>query len=112
MRYTVLIVGSGGREHTLAWALARSPQVDRIYIAPGNAGTQAVGTNIAISVEDIPALLNFAQEKEINLTIIMGTSCFRPQPIRRPAGILKSFCQVIHGRTRHSHSRLCRLHRL
>lgn len=70
MRYTVLIVGSGGREHALAWALARSPQVDRIYIAPGNAGTQAVGTNIAISVEDIPALLNFAQEKEINLTII------------------------------------------
>jgi phosphoribosylamine--glycine ligase len=50
--------------------LARSPQVDRIYLAPGNAGTQAVGTNIAISVEDIPALLNFAQEKEINLTII------------------------------------------
>lgn len=70
MRYTVLIVGSGGREHALAWSLARSPQVDAIFIAPGNAGTHAVGTNVAISVEDIPALLNFAQEKEVNLTII------------------------------------------
>jgi len=70
MRYTILIVGSGGREHALAWALSRSPQVDKIFIAPGNAGTQAVGTNIAVSVEDIPALLNFAQEREVNLTII------------------------------------------
>jgi phosphoribosylamine---glycine ligase len=70
MRYTVLIVGSGGREHALAWSLARSRQVDHVFIAPGNAGTQAVGTNIAISVEDIPALLNFAQEREVNLTIV------------------------------------------
>ncbi|HVJ49465.1 phosphoribosylamine--glycine ligase [Desulfitobacterium sp.] len=64
----VLIVGSGGREHALAWKLAQSPEVDQIYVAPGNAGT--LGWNVKIEANDIPALLAFAEEKEIDLTVV------------------------------------------
>src|SRR3989339_362040 len=65
----ILLVGSGGREHALAWKLAQSPHVEKIYIAPGNAGTAQVGENVDIAATDISALLNFALEKKINLTV-------------------------------------------
>lgn len=68
----VLVIGGGGREHALAWKAAQSTQVEIVYVAPGNAGT-AMETNIenvAIGVEDQTALLKFAQEKNIGLTII------------------------------------------
>lgn len=64
----VLIVGSGGREHALAWKLAQSPEVEQIYVAPGNAGT--LGWNVNIKANDIPALLAFAEEKTIDLTVV------------------------------------------
>jgi phosphoribosylamine---glycine ligase len=79
----VLVVGSGGREHALAWALARSPRVGQVYVAPGNAGTdwlenpnafdfqpRARSSNIAIAAENIPALLQFAHEQGIDLTVV------------------------------------------
>jgi phosphoribosylamine--glycine ligase len=66
----VLIVGSGGREHTLAWALARSPAVSRVYTAPGNAGTGLVGENVPLAVSDVEALLALVREEGIGLTII------------------------------------------
>lgn len=66
----ILIVGSGGREHALAWKLARSPRVKKIFCAPGNAGTGGLGENVGISASDIPALVAFAREKGIGLTVV------------------------------------------
>lgn len=68
----VLIIGSGGREHALAWKVAQNTQVKNIFVAPGNAGSalEAKVTNVAINVEDIDALVKFAQEKDIELTIV------------------------------------------
>jgi phosphoribosylamine--glycine ligase len=76
-RLTLLLIGSGGREHALAWALARSPRVAQVYIAPGNAGTEwpaaaemAAATNVALSADDAPALLAFARERRVDLTVV------------------------------------------
>lgn len=73
----ILVVGSGGREHALAWKLAQSPQVEGIFVAPGNAGTQwltdegrAASTNVAIKADDLDALVKFAQEQAIELTVV------------------------------------------
>jgi phosphoribosylamine--glycine ligase / phosphoribosylformylglycinamidine cyclo-ligase len=66
----ILVVGSGGREHALAWKLKQSPQVDLVYVAPGNAGTAEVGQNVDIGIGDIPALVAFAREKGIDLTVV------------------------------------------
>ncbi len=69
----VLVIGSGGREHALAWALAQSPAVQSIVVAPGNAGTageQGKTINAPISSDDIPALLRFAREQRIDLTVV------------------------------------------
>jgi phosphoribosylamine--glycine ligase len=66
----VLVIGSGGREHALAWKLARSPNVENIYIAPGNGGTSLLGENVDISVTDIEKLLKFAKNQKIDLTVV------------------------------------------
>lgn len=66
----VLVVGSGGREHCLVWALQRSPDVDTVYVAPGNGGTQAVARNIDIAVDDIQAMTAFAVQEHIDLVVI------------------------------------------
>jgi phosphoribosylamine--glycine ligase len=66
----VLVVGAGGREHALAWAMERSPQVEKVYVAPGNAGTAAVAENVPISVGDIEALAKFAKNGKIDLTVV------------------------------------------
>ena len=67
----VLVVGSGGREHALAWCAAKSPGVEKVYVAPGNAGTASEPgiENVAISVSDLDGLLAFAQEQGVELTI-------------------------------------------
>lgn len=67
---SVLIVGAGGREHALAWVLSRSPQVGQIFVAPGNAGTSAVATNVPIAASDIDGLVAFAGDMNIGLTIV------------------------------------------
>ncbi len=68
----ILIVGGGGREHALAWKAAQSPLVEKVYVAPGNAGTadEPGIENVAIGAEDIDALLEFARERAIDLTIV------------------------------------------
>lgn len=66
----VLVVGSGGREHALAWKLSQSPSVDKVYVAPGNAGTAIDAENVPISEKDFPALIQFAKENRIGLTVV------------------------------------------
>jgi phosphoribosylamine--glycine ligase len=68
----VLILGSGGREHALAWKVAQSPQVDHVFVAPGNAGTatEAGLENVDLDPMDFPALIDFAREQAIDLTIV------------------------------------------
>jgi phosphoribosylamine--glycine ligase len=66
----VLVVGSGGREHALAWKISQSPLLQKLYCAPGNAGTQSIAENIPIGAEDIPGLLDFASKQMIDLTVI------------------------------------------
>ena len=66
----VLVVGNGGREHALAWKLGHSPKVDKVYVAPGNAGTARDAENVDIAATDIPGLIQFAKDKAIDLTVI------------------------------------------
>ncbi|EPJ1369666.1 phosphoribosylamine--glycine ligase [Vibrio fluvialis] len=68
----VLIIGSGGREHALGWKVAQNPTVETVFIAPGNAGTalEAKLQNVNIAVEDVAGLVAFAQDNEIELTIV------------------------------------------
>lgn len=68
----VLIIGNGGREHALGWKVAQNPQVETVFIAPGNAGTalEPKLENVEIGVEDIAALVEFAQNNQIGLTIV------------------------------------------
>ena len=66
----VLLLGSGGREHALAWKIAQSPKVEKLFIAPGNAGTGAVGENVAIRATDFPALKAFALEQGIDMIVV------------------------------------------
>jgi phosphoribosylamine---glycine ligase len=66
----VLLVGSGGREHALAWKIAQSRRVKRLYCAPGNAGTPGLAENVAIKAEDVAGLLKFAREQKIDLVVV------------------------------------------
>jgi phosphoribosylamine--glycine ligase len=68
----VLVIGSGGREHALAWSLAKSSRVDEVIVAPGNAGTALEPgiRNVAVGAEDIPALLKLAQDEQAELTVV------------------------------------------
>lgn len=68
----ILVIGNGGREHALAWKIAQSSDVNQVWVAPGNAGTahEPKCSNVAIAADDIDALLTFAQEKKIDLTVV------------------------------------------
>jgi phosphoribosylamine--glycine ligase len=66
----ILLIGSGGREHALAWKLKQSPGVDQIFCAPGNAGTAQVAENVAIGASDLAALVRFAKQNGIDLTMV------------------------------------------
>ena len=97
----ILIIGSGGREHALAWKLSQSPKVTEIFIAPGNGGTALEGTNVAIADSDISALMEFIAKERIDFVIPgpelplvrgivdacreAGVLCFGPQA--RAAGL-------------------------
>ena len=65
----ILIVGSGGREHALAWKLIQSPHVEKIFAAPGNGGTALIAENVQISDDDIPGLTALAREKNVDLVV-------------------------------------------
>lgn len=66
----VLLLGSGGREHALAWKIAQSEKVEKLFIAPGNAGTAACGENVAIKADDFEALKQFTVEKGIDMVVV------------------------------------------
>jgi len=66
----ILVVGSGGREHALAWKIKQSPRCEKLFCAPGNPGTMALGENVAIEDSNIKALAEFAQKEEIGLTVV------------------------------------------
>jgi phosphoribosylamine--glycine ligase len=70
MKKRILVTGSGGREHALAWKLSQSPEVEKIYTAPGNAGTAPLGENVAIAAEDVEKLVEFAKAQGIDFTIV------------------------------------------
>ena len=107
----ILIVGSGGREHALAWKVKQSSKVSSVFVAPGNAGTalEAGIHNVEIQVDDIAGLLNFAQAREIDLTIVgpevplvkgivdqfsaAGLACFGPTAAAAQLEGSKSFCK-------------------
>jgi phosphoribosylamine--glycine ligase len=107
----VLIVGSGGREHALAWKVRQSPLVETVYVAPGNAGTALEGgvENVAIAVDNIEGLLQFAQVQTVDLTIVgpeiplvlgivdrftaAGLKCFGPTAKAAQLEGSKSFCK-------------------
>ena len=107
----ILIVGSGGREHALAWKAKQSPKVAQVFVAPGNPGTalEADVENVAIAVDDIAGLLAFAQQEHIDLTIIgpeiplvlgvvdrfqaAGLKCFGPSAKAAQLEGSKTFCK-------------------
>ena len=66
----LLLLGSGGREHALAWKIAQSPKIEKLYIAPGNAGTRNVGVNVAIKADDFEAIKTFVLENDINMVVV------------------------------------------
>src|SRR4030095_7505908 len=66
----ILVIGSGGREHALTWKLRQSLQVDRIFCAPGNGGTTDIAENVPIPVSDLEALVRFAKENRVDLTVV------------------------------------------
>jgi len=66
----VLIVGEGGREHALAWKIGQSSRVERVFVAPGNAGTAVDAENVDISPSDFPRLIRFAQQNQVQLTVV------------------------------------------
>ncbi len=66
----ILVIGGGGREHSLVWKFSQSPRVEKIFAAPGNAGTASLAENVAIDVEDVMALAEFAQAENIGMTVV------------------------------------------
>ncbi|WP_337950517.1 phosphoribosylamine--glycine ligase [Prevotella sp.] len=66
----ILLLGSGGREHALAWKIAQSPKVEKLFIAPGNAGTEETGENVNIKADDFEALKDFCVEKGVDMVVV------------------------------------------
>ncbi|MGR8934088.1 MAG: phosphoribosylamine--glycine ligase [Gammaproteobacteria bacterium] len=114
----VLIIGNGGREHALAWKASQSPLVSKVFVAPGNAGTALEKgiENVAITADNIPALLLFAQRQDIGLTIVgpeaplvagivdrfreAGIKCFGPSQKAAQLEGSKAFCKDFLARHR------------
>lgn len=66
----ILLLGSGGREHTIGWKVSKSPKVSNLFIAPGNAGTSAIGKNVSLSPNDFPSIRQFVLENKIDMVIV------------------------------------------
>ena len=66
----ILLLGSGGREHALAWKIAQSKKVEKLYIAPGNAGTAACGENVAMKADDFEAIKTFCTDQQIDMVVV------------------------------------------
>src|SRR5262245_61993339 len=83
----ILVIGNGGREHALAWKLSQSGRADRVFVAPGNAGTAQDAENVDIAATDVKKLLTFAQQNQIDLTVV------GPE-VALGAGLVDAFSQV------------------
>ena len=66
----ILLLGSGGREHALAWKISQSPKVEKLYIAPGNAGTAGVGENVALKADDFEGIKQFVLANDVNMVVV------------------------------------------
>ncbi|HXH86122.1 MAG TPA: phosphoribosylamine--glycine ligase N-terminal domain-containing protein, partial [Nitrospira sp.] len=66
----ILVVGSGGREHTIVWKLAQSARKPQLFCAPGNAGIESLATCVPIKADDVAGLKDFAQREKIDLTVV------------------------------------------
>lgn len=66
----ILLLGSGGREHAIAWKIVQSPKVENLYIAPGNAGTSGVGTNVDMKADDFEAIKKFVLSNDVNMVVV------------------------------------------
>lgn len=66
----ILLLGSGGREHALAWKISQSPKVEKLYIAPGNAGTRSVGENVNLKVNDFEGIKDFCLNEGITMVVV------------------------------------------
>ena len=84
----VLVIGSGGREHALAWKIAQSPRVSRVFVAPGNAGTAIEAENVPIGSEDIPALVKFVKDNGVELTVVGRSSMKNEGPRIHPGPLV------------------------
>ena len=69
-RLKVLLVGSGAREHTIAWKLSQSPRLGELLIVPGNAGTARLGTNVPVPATDVPGMVDLAREQSVDFTVV------------------------------------------
>lgn len=69
-KYNILLLGSGGREHAMAWKICQSPHTDALYIAPGNAGTMQHGMNVNLAAEDFAGIAKFVEEHHINMLVV------------------------------------------
>lgn len=69
-KMNILLLGSGGREHAIAWKIAQSPKVDKLFIAPGNAGTAFAGTNVDIKADDFAAIKDFVLANQVNMVVV------------------------------------------
>src|SRR5574344_2070020 len=66
----ILLLGSGGREHAMAWKIAQSSKVEKFFIAPGNPGMASLGTLVEIPVMDFPAIAKFAQKEKVDMIVV------------------------------------------
>lgn len=66
----ILLLGSGGREHALAWKIAQSPKVEKLFVAPGNAGTAEVAENVPIPAKNFDSIADFVLEKNIDMVVV------------------------------------------
>ena len=66
----ILLIGSGGREHAIAWKLAQSPRLTQLFVAPGNAGTAQCGTNVDVDVADHDAVARFCESEQVDMVIV------------------------------------------
>src|SRR5260370_32789931 len=110
----VLVVGSGGREHALAWAISASPLVDRLFCAPGNAGIAEEAECIAIGATDIKALVEICRNERIDFVVVgpeaplvlglvdapeaEGTAAFGPTPAPAAMSASKAFAEDLFAR--------------
>ena len=68
----VLVLGSGGREHAISWKIAQSSQIDKLFIAPGNAGTNQAGTNVDIQVSDFEGIKKLCLDEKVDFVLFAG----------------------------------------